>query len=179
MGGFDKVKELFAKPKSIPDILAEDHPTDWYEKKYDIFLKVFLEYTDEGVDSALKLFCIKYFDSLSNIKELRNNGQEVDTADLGNQLADSIKTEIDFADLSEEDIAKKVFIIGQTFKTGTNMHIRFAKKLNHNFSGESAIVVNELIAMHLVDADEDTWLYDKDLFKKNERDSQDEVDVEL
>ena len=160
---------LFHKSKTIPEILAENHPTDWYEKKYDIFIKVFLNFNDEGVDAAINLFCLRYFESLSNIIELKSKGIEVDTVVLGKELAIFIKGEIE-----DYDVGQKVFLIGQNFK-GKNPYIRFAKKLNHSFTGESAFIVSELILMGIVDVDNDKWLYDKNLFDSTSEDCQDRV----
>lgn len=161
MGLFNKIiGKLTEKPKTVQEILAEDHPTEWYESNTSkVFIKVFIEFNEEGVDAAINLYCLKYFESFDNIKKLREEGFRVDTTILGKEFACYLQKII--ADSTETGM--KTFLIGQAFKN-TNSYIRFIKKLNHNFYGQTAFIISELIFMDYIKVDNMEWLFDEELF---------------
>ena len=158
MGFFSK---LFAKPKSLAEELAEQHPTSWYESKAtSIFSKVFGKYDEEGEEAAINLFCLKYFESFDNVTQLRAQGVEIDTAMIAKEFTCYIKRLIS----EQTETAYKVFYAGQVFKEGKSPFVRFIKKLNHNFYGQTTFYISELIFLGYIDVDKHEWLYDKALF---------------
>ena len=161
----------FKKPKSVLETFAESHPTSWYEKSTNLFLKVFSNCDDEILDASINLYCLKYFESFENIVQLRSLGANIDTVILGKELATFIEKLI----ANEDSVAMKVFLIGECFKSAKNPYIRFIKGLNHSFYGEGAFIISQLIFMDLINVDKDKWLYDSELFNNDAEDSSSKI----
>ena len=162
MGFFNNfLNKLFAKPKTLVETLSESHPTSWYENKAaNIFSNILKNYNSEGVEAAINLFCLKYFESFDNITQLKGQGIEINVSMLAKELTCYIQKIID----SQSDIVHQAFFASQLFKETKSPYIRFIKKLNHNFYGETAFYISELIFLGYIDVDKDDWLYDKALF---------------
>lgn len=159
MGFFkDLLDKIFAKPKSLGELLKEDHPSAWYEKnKINVFNKMFNQVHDEYLETGFKLYCEKYFNSLDNVTKLKAAGLRVDTFVFAQQWASrTVKL------INEADSTKRIAFSAYYFET--DPAIRFIKKLNHALYGTTAYYISDLIRLGYINIDKDAWLYDVKLF---------------
>ena len=155
---------LFKKPKSLEEQVKEVQPTSWYENKVsNILIEIFLRYDEDGQEAAVNLLFLRYFESLENISRLNAEGVKIDVLMMSKEMLYFYKKIYE----EQTDAAHKAFCVSQAFKERHNAYVRFAKKLNHNFYGQTAFFISELIFLGYIDVDKDEWLYDKALFAFN------------
>lgn len=159
MGFFkDLLDKIFAKPKSLGELLEEDHPSAWYEKnKINLFMKMLNQIDGEDLETGFRLYCQKYFNSLDNVAKLKTAGLKVDTLPFAQQWASHTVKQI-----NEADQTKRVAYAAYYFET--DPIIRFIKKLNHAIYGTTAYYISDLIRLGYINIDKDAWLYDVKLF---------------
>lgn len=164
MGFLKNLVSSFIKPQTFTEKISEEHPTSWYiDKRSELFMEILRTKNDEAIEAGVNLLCLKYFESFENIKALRNEGKRVDTVILGKELA-SVILKIICDDDFKNNTALQCFSAGQLLKGSENPYIRFVEKLNHNFYGEAAFYISQLIFLSHLNVDKDVWLYDTELF---------------
>ena len=155
---------LFKKPKTLMEKIAEDHPLKWYSSSGASSLLIELCMTFEEPEDRrdiLSLWISGYFGEIENIKNLGTHEVTIATGPLGDGTAALFERESEQYDT----VAQKVFYgTKYIFDETKNPYIRFAQKLNHQFWGEGAKLICKLIYLGYVDVDKDEWLYDKALF---------------
>ena len=165
MGFFSNLfSSLFKKPKTLQEQIMEEHSTEWYSsnKARDLLLEICMTWTEPAErKDILTLWLVGYFESLANIKELKIHEVTVSTWILAGEMTALFEREIEKYDT----VAKQIFYGSKyIFDENTNPYLRFVKKLNHQFWGEGAQLISDLIYLNYIDVDRDEWLYDKVLF---------------
>lgn len=150
------------KPQTFTEKISEAHPTKWYvDNGANLFMEILKTNNQESIEAGINLYTLKYFESFENIKTLREAGKRVDTVVFGKELACMM---IEIIGELEGNSVKQAFFAAQLLKEKENPYVRFATRLNHNFYGEAAFYVSQLITLSYVDVDKDAFLYDAELF---------------
>lgn len=159
------------KPQTFAEKISAEHPTEWYvDNGCNLFMEILKTGNQELIESGLELYTLKYFESFKNIKALFDAGKRIDTNILCKELSCLILKVID---QYNGNIAHQAFFGAQLLKENENPYVRFVKKINHNFYGETAFYISQLIMLSYVDVDKDTWLYDTKLFDLNSKNDED------
>ncbi len=173
MGFFSNLKGFFndltAKKKTIEEELTEEHDTSWYEENVSNALSHFLvSYEGEGQEAGINLFCLKYIGSFENVKYCQAQGMNIDVTMMAKEMFYQIMKAV----REQEAQVNQLIEARRFFKEAESPYVRFAKKLNHNFYGETAFYISELIFLGYIDVDKDEWLYDKALFAYTDKDDE-------
>lgn len=154
---------LFGKKqtKSYAQQLAEQQETKWYyENSSNVFRELLNGGNEELLEAGVNLFCTNLIESFDNIKRLKQQEKRVDTYIIASELAKQISQII-----KDNDgvVALQCFYISSFIKNENNSLINFAKNLNHNFYGQSAFYIVQLLLLGHIN-EKDAWLYEQKLF---------------